>query len=367
MGSSMNFNNFGEPDGNGGGTTYPLARQSSVYSLTFDEFQNTMGGGSGKCFGSMNMEEFLKSIWTAEEGQAMVSSTIGGGVAPIGNLQRQGSLTLPRTMSLKTVDEVWKDVLKETVCAKDEMANESSNLGPSEPTLSEMTLEEFLVRAGMVRDDIQPSERPNNVGPLNDFPPQNGNNSGLIQFQQSSQNHGSSSNQLTEPNNTVFSFPNLGTNGSSQRPPQQPQYQLQPLFPKQTTVAFSAPSQHGNHLRLDAIVKSNVETPSPSPTPYHFGEGGRGRRTPGSLEKVVERRQRRMIKNRESAARSRDRKQAYTLELEAEIAKLNEMNEELRKKQEEIMEMQKNQILETMNTPGGGKRICLRRTQTGPW
>ena len=74
-----------------------------------------------------------------------------------------------------------------------------------------------------------------------------------------------------------------------------------------------------------------------------------------------------MIKNRESAARSRARKQAYTTELEEEVAKLKEENQVLRKRQVEIVEMQKNQVLEMMNTQQGAKRRCLRRTQTSPW
>ncbi|XP_051142045.1 ABSCISIC ACID-INSENSITIVE 5-like protein 2 [Andrographis paniculata] len=51
-------------------------------------------------------------------------------------------------------------------------------------------------------------------------------------------------------------------------------------------------------------------------------------------EKSVERRQKRMIKNRESAARSRARKQAYTNELENKIMRLEEENERLRRLQE---------------------------------
>uniref|UniRef100_A0A0D3FAW8 BZIP domain-containing protein n=1 Tax=Oryza barthii TaxID=65489 RepID=A0A0D3FAW8_9ORYZ len=81
---------------------------------------------------------------------------------------------------------------------------------------------------------------------------------------------------------------------------------------------------------------------SPSPVPYVFNGGLRGRKAPG-IEKVVERRQRRMIKNRESAARSRQRKQAYMMELEAEVAKLKELNDELQKKQDEMLEQQKNE------------------------
>ncbi|ONK55461.1 uncharacterized protein A4U43_UnF2850 [Asparagus officinalis] len=54
----------------------------------------------------------------------------------------------------------------------------------------------------------------------------------------------------------------------------------------------------------------------------------------GSEEKTVERKQKRMIKNRESAARSRARKQAYTNELENKVSRLEEENERLRKQKE---------------------------------
>ncbi|XP_047974961.1 ABSCISIC ACID-INSENSITIVE 5-like protein 5 [Salvia hispanica] len=115
----------------------------------------------------------------------------------------------------------------------------------------------------------------------------------------------------------------------------------------------------------DGLSKSAVSS-SVSPVPYVFNGGLRGRKS-AALEKVVEWRQRRMIKNRESAARSRARKQAYTMELEAEVAKLKEENEQLQKKQAEIMEVQKNQALEMVKQQSGAKRQCLTRTQTGPW
>ncbi|KAL2512150.1 ABSCISIC ACID-INSENSITIVE 5-like protein 5 [Abeliophyllum distichum] len=427
MGSYMNFKNFGPdtplPDGNGGkpGGNYPLARQSSVYSLTFDELQNTFGG-PGKDFGSMNMEDLLKSIWTAEETQAIASSTSGGnGNGPSGNLQRQGSVTLPRTVSQKTVDEVWRDAFKDVVGVEDGRGSGGSNLGQRQPTFGEVTLEEFLARAGVVREDIQPTGRPNAGGIYGGLPQSSGNNNGsTIRFQQPSANQGVMGNQqLAEINNVVLSSSSIGTNIGGVRSTQQQLQNLQPqvpqLFPKQTTVNFSSPVQTGNngqlaspgtkglvvgmsnpsmnntvvrggamimsgprggamavagesprnHMPSDAISKSTIDTSSLSPSPIAFGEGGRGRRSAGSLEKVVERRHRRMIKNRESAARSRARKQAYTLELEAEIAKLREMNQELQKKQAELVEMQKNQILENVNTPRGGKRRCLRRTLTG--
>ncbi|XP_060168229.1 ABSCISIC ACID-INSENSITIVE 5-like protein 7 [Lycium barbarum] len=409
MESYMNFKNIAEtpqPGSNGGKSMgnidYPLARQSSIYSLTFDELQTTFSG-LGKDFGSMNMEDLLKSIWTAEESQAVTSSTGGRDVnAAAGNLQRQGSLTLPRTLSQKTVDEVWRNFQKETVSTKDGSGTGKSNFGGQrQSTLGEMTLEEFLVKAGVVREDMQSTSNSNDITFNNGLSQQNNNNGLNIAFQQQTQNTGLLINQIAA-NNML----NAVDATSSQH--------QQPLFPQQTTVAFASPMQLSNNGHLasprtrapavgmsnpvvntniaqggvmgmpgfhngvspakggspgnDFVARSKVDNPSSlSPSPYAFSEGGRGRRSGSSLEKVVERRRRRMIKNRESAARSRARKQAYTLELEAEVAKLKEINEELRKKQAEIMEKQKNQLLEKRNMPCGYKLRCLRRTLTGPW
>ncbi|NP_001311979.1 ABSCISIC ACID-INSENSITIVE 5-like protein 4 [Nicotiana tabacum] len=409
MGSYLNFKNFADtsqPESSGGKPmnidNFSLARQSSIYSFTFDELQSTCG--LGKDFGSMNMDDLLKNIWTAEESQALSSSVAGGNVSvPVGNLQRQGSLTLPRTISQKTVDEVWKDFQKESVNANDGSAPGASNFGQRQSTLGEMTLEEFLVRAGAVREDMQPTRYSKDVTFTSGFTQPSSNNSSLtIAFQQATQNPQQLSNQIA--GNNIF---NVVTTTSSQQKPQQ----AQPLFPKQTTVAFASPMQLGNTAQLASpgtrapivgmsnpsvnttIIQGsimqggvmdmaglhngvtsvkggspgNLDPPSLSPSPYACGEGGRGRRSCTSFEKVVERRRKRMIKNRESAARSRDRKQAYTLELETEVAKLKEIKQELQKKQAEFIEKQKNQLLEKMNMPWENKLICLRRTVTGPW
>jgi ABA responsive element binding factor len=67
-----------------------------------------------------------------------------------------------------------------------------------------------------------------------------------------------------------------------------------------------ATGSSANRVSPDVIAKSNADTSSLSPVPYVFS---RGRKASTALEKVAERRQRRMIKNRESAARSRTLKQ----------------------------------------------------------
>ncbi|KAJ6954948.1 hypothetical protein NC652_006403 [Populus alba x Populus x berolinensis] len=457
MGTNFNFKNFsndpsdavgGRPPGNS-----PLTRQSSIYSLTFDELQNTMGGSLGKDFGSMNMDELLKNIWSAEETQTIATAT-STGVQEGGGLQRQGSLTLPRTLprtlSQRTVDEVWKDMSKEYVI-NGTSAGAANNVPQRQPTLGEMTLEEFLLRAGVAREDIQVAPKVNTNGGFFGDLSRSANNSLAISFQQNrgvglnndntnqislqSSNlplnvNGVRSNQaqaqqqqifanqpnmgyVTQPNNDStnqisLQSSNLPLNANGVRSNQAQVQQQQQIFPKQPKMGYvtqmplqSGPGIRGgmlgigdqgidsglmqgggmgvvglggiatgspaNQLSSDGIGKSNGDTSSVSPVPYVFRESVRGRRAGGAVEKVVERRQRRMIKNRESAARSRARKQAYTMELEAEVAKLKEENEELRKKQAEMMEIQKNQVAEMMNMQQGGKKRCLRRTQTGPW
>ncbi|KAL9354533.1 hypothetical protein Peur_052503 [Populus x canadensis] len=435
MDSQWDYKNFGNAPPGQSSVTKPqenpfLIRQSSVYSLTFDEFQNTWGGGLRKDFGSMNMEELLKNIWTAEETQAM-TNTLGvgsGGSAPGGNLQRQGSLTLPRTLSQKTVDELWRDLIKETSgAAEDESGSAGSNLPQRQQTLGETTLEEFLVRAGVVREDTQQIGRPNNsgfFGELSLLKNNNNNDSSVaIGFQQPNGNNGLMGTRRMENNGNLVANqpPSLTLDAGGIRPTQQlPQsrqlsQQQQLLFPKPAaTVAFASPLHLSNNAQLaspgvrrsvvgiadrsvnnglahsggmgivslatggvtiatgssanrvspDVIAKSNADTSSLSPVPHVFS---RGRKASTALEKVAERRQRRMIKNRESAARSRTLKQAHTQELEAEVAKLKELNEVLQRKQAEIIEMQQNQFFETKKAQWGGKRQCLRRTLTGPW
>ena len=252
----MNFKNFGnEPSMEGRGRlpgNNLLARQSSVFSLTFDEFQSTMGAGIGKDFGSINMDELLKSIWSAEETQTMVwSNSVGqeGGVSN-GHLQRQGSLTLPRTLSQKTVDEVWRDMAKES---KDGIGGGvgGSIFPHRQPTLGEMTLEEFLARAGVVREDAQlqfPGKPNDNTGFFGELS-RTGDNSALgIGFQQTDRNSGLTGNRVPEViNQTVLQSVNLpvnvrGVRSTQQRQRQQQQHQQQQqLFSIQPTFAYANP------------------------------------------------------------------------------------------------------------------------------
>jgi ABA responsive element binding factor len=66
-------------------------------------------------------------------------------------LQRQGSLTLPRTLSAKTVDEVWRNLVRDDPVTG-VVADGAEPQPHRQATLGEMTLEEFLVKAGVVRE-----------------------------------------------------------------------------------------------------------------------------------------------------------------------------------------------------------------------
>ncbi|XP_073152333.1 ABSCISIC ACID-INSENSITIVE 5-like protein 5 isoform X2 [Henckelia pumila] len=435
MGSNLNFKNFEQMhmDGDGsGGFSFPLARQSSVYSLTFDEFQSAVGA-AGKDFGSMNMDELLKNIWSAEENQN-IGSTSGlhasGAQEMGGSLGRQGSLILPRTLSLKTVDEVWKDMSKEYNIGGTDLSGGTGGFSMSQrqPTLGQMTLEEFLTRAGAVREETgsRLDGNANIIVSLNDLtPPLSSNLEFGFGYQQAGNvssgglisgvaGIGESSIQMVAQSGNLP----LSVNGVRSSVYEFGNQQQQ-LLPKQPALAYAAPVavQSNGHLSSPGIAGGfigmadpsmnntmvqnttfhgggmgilglgpngvSIETGSPavstdgfnkvngdgasvSPVPYAFNGGLRGRKV-AAVEKIVERRHRRMIKNRESAARSRARKQAYTSELEAEVAKLKEENQELQKKQADLVEVQKNQVLEMKKQQkNGSKRRCLRRTFTGP-
>lgn len=84
-----------------------------------------------------------------------------------------------------------------------------------------------------------------------------------------------------------------------------------------------------------------------------FGNGvdisGRGKRRRAAMEPMDEaalQRQRRMIKNRESAARSRERKQAHQVELELIASRLEEENELLLKEKAERSKERLKQLME---------------------
>ncbi|XP_021761043.1 G-box-binding factor 4-like [Chenopodium quinoa] len=101
--------------------------------------------------------------------------------------------------------------------------------------------------------------------------------------------------------------------------------------------------------------------------------GVRGKRRGGPimepLDKAAQQRQRRMIKNRESAARSRERKQAYQVELESLAMKLEEENEQLLREKAERKNERLKQLMEKVVPVVEKKRPprVLRRVRSMQW
>ncbi|CAN1134118.1 ABSCISIC ACID-INSENSITIVE 5-like protein 1 [Linum perenne] len=239
------------------------------------------------------MDEFLNSIWTAEENNHHHHTSTpttpvvkNAGISKQPSLPRQGSITLPEKLCRKTVDEVWSEIHNGKRSGQRKSGNHGGtsssganvqNAGsvPRQQTFGEMTLEDFLVKAGVVREQD-------------------------------------------------------GGGGSAAVPPPQ---QQQPYG-----YAVVRPASPVSSDNVDGAVGNNQYGMDMT-----GGFRGRKRVIDGPVERVVERRQKRMIKNRESAARSRARKQAYTVELEAELNQLKEENIQLKQTLVEMERKRKQQ------------------------
>ncbi|KAI3667077.1 hypothetical protein L6452_42120 [Arctium lappa] len=299
--------------GGNGGTQHPksdgFSKQEALYNLTLDEVQHQLGD-LGKPVSSMNLDEILKSVWTAE-----TEANVGMSSSGAGPLQHTHFASATRHSTLdfstnKTVDELWQDIQQKKKKKKKKDDNnhnlDSRKAGQQgkQPTLGEMTLEDFLAKAGIV---TKSSEEKNNlaavVGPDSIALP----------------------HQDISPQWMQFQIPPI----QQQHVFMPTHHQLQPPLPTTSATA--------NQIMDPAYSETQI-TMSPSPLMSTLSDTqtpGRKRAASGDvMEKTVERRQKRMIKNRESAARSRARKQAYTHELENKVSRLEEENERLKREKE---------------------------------
>ncbi|KAK1412964.1 hypothetical protein QVD17_34602 [Tagetes erecta] len=279
-----------------------LSRQGSLYNLTLDEVQHQLG----KPFSSMNLDELLKTVYTAEGNQGMSSNAAT-------------YTQLDSGVTKKTVDEVWQDIQqgqkKKDVSDDDSNVSKSGSFksgdGKRQRTLGEMTLEDFLVKAGVVVDSCS------------------GKKNQEEDVEQQEMRLASYQSCNIQQQNVIMAG----------------HYQVQ----HPCTVT-------GGPLMDVGYV---------SPTPLMGGlsdrfMSGRKRFASGDVvEKSVERRQKRMIKNRESAARSRARKQAYTHELENKVSRLEEENERLRREKEA------EKVIPWVPPPN--PKYQLRRTSSAPF
>ncbi|KAK7324860.1 hypothetical protein VNO77_28750 [Canavalia gladiata] len=328
-------------------TSSELNKQNSILTLTLDEFQCK----SGKSFGSMNMDEFLASIWSSDDNQAnppppthdvAAQSKSMATESSQPTISKQGSFSVPPPICKKTVDEVWSQIHKSPPQHNEANNNLSRNKTlKKQQTLGEMTLEDFLIKAGVVQESSSP---------FNSSSPQP---------------------------RTSMPFQNQIGNMAS-KGPFNASYGLRPAM----GIRFSTQHDIGNcvssnGLETQEMLPQNSSSVAKDHTTSLSGEkcqslsesGGSGNRKriiDGPPEVVVERRQRRMLKNRESAARSRARRQAYTVELEAELNLLKEENEKLKQILAEAGCKRKQEILQRKHSTLAQKRTEKLRAMKRP-
>ncbi|XP_027333635.1 ABSCISIC ACID-INSENSITIVE 5-like protein 3 [Abrus precatorius] len=260
----------------------PMVRQGSLYNLTFDEVQSQLGN-TGKPHHSLNLDELQKNVISAESGQ-LVETPSSDHSFILGNIGLNG------TLSNKTVSEVWRGIVHQ------EHVNKSVDTHMRQPSLGETTLEDFLARAGVIHVGNQ-----DDVDVIGDTQPLMGidpmvmpsQHEHWMQMQMQMQMH----------------IPAININ------PQQQQHQHQHEQIIGLCPDFSVTKSEYENPVMDIGYSENslaISMSSACSDSKSAIVGKKNKYSDEVLEKTIERRQKRMAKNRESAARSRAKKQVST-------------------------------------------------------
>ncbi|KAJ7947985.1 Abscisic acid-insensitive 5-like protein [Quillaja saponaria] len=313
-----------------------LSRQDSITSLKLAEIQCK----SGRSFGSMSVDEFLASIWLPDENQ--FTSQPNNDVVTNNNcitaeptFCQQASLATPNPICKKSVDGVWSEIHKDQPQGPQQhAAKATSNKEPldGQQTFGEMTLEDFLIQAGVVQASIKSSQQETTMPAQTQTANFASSKSPDASFGVGQAKGTRSSNQQNV--RSYVSNNGLGT------------YQM---FPDSTNNDST----------------ENYRTQS-------RGNNNKKRIIDGPPEVVMERRQRRMLKNRESAARSRARKLAYTVELEIELKQLIEKNQQLKQSVAELDRKRIDEVEKRLKHSTKAARIAerlktIRKTVSLSW
>ncbi|KAI4322413.1 hypothetical protein L6164_022111 [Bauhinia variegata] len=299
------------------------------------------------------MDEFLANILNSDESQvisdqstqdeatAAQKESTAAATEPTPNPQ-QASFSVPPPICNKTVDEVWSEIHKGQPQQNEANGNNLTQSGTlrKQPTPGLISLEDFLVKAGVVQKSALPLSSPSQPTSLP-------NQTNIIRPLQPSYGLGAA---------IAVGFSTQQNVGDYVPTMAYPRYQM---FPQNNSIIVNGPKT--SWVTPDRF--QNMREPS--------GVNTKRRIIDGSPEVAVERRQRRMLKNRESAARSRARRQAYTVELEAELTQLKQENDMLKqvlaeaeRKREEEITLKKN----PMKAEKRAKQLrAISRTVSAPW
>ncbi|XP_054789285.1 ABSCISIC ACID-INSENSITIVE 5-like protein 3 [Prosopis cineraria] len=248
-------------------------RHGSMPNQNFDEFQSILEHKCEKPLFRMNFDELLNNTTSTESGQ--ITQNLPLSSSPVSHF-----LDLNATMSKKTLDQVWSDfVVQEHVNRIDNQVNR--------PSLKETTVADLMVREEAMNNGKQ-DHIGADVQPLITIDP----------TEMVSQQANWMQMQLQIP--VGINYSDLGVRKS---------------------VSVTCYSEKvlplGISLPITCSSKSQVEA----------GATERKRRySDETLNENFERKQKRMIKNRESAARSRARKQEYTKNMVEKRDRLEQRN-----------------------------------------
>ncbi|KAK9843760.1 hypothetical protein WJX81_005117 [Elliptochloris bilobata] len=252
----------------------------------------------------MNMDEFLSTVWDRADPAAL------GGLAAV---DEQAELPAPRgptpppegapashsDYSGKTVEEVWQ------------LIHGTGARGPETQTsLASVTLGSFLQSAGLGSLALDLPDIPELQGL-----PSRGPLSPLCV-----------DGALLAP---ASALPTRDA-AALAAAPAAPGTSVAPQAGPSTTRPSSAASDLQRQASRQLLTRSErADALVPPPPPVPRGGRQRKRKDPDVVDERTARLQKRMVKNRESAARSRARKQQYTTELETQVEELKSINREL--------------------------------------
>ncbi|TKY56221.1 ABSCISIC ACID-INSENSITIVE 5 protein 3 [Spatholobus suberectus] len=252
----------------------PMVRQGSLYNLTFDEVQSQLGN-TGKPLHSMNLDELHKNVISAESGQ-LVQDPSSDHSFILGNIGLNG------TLSNKTnISEAWRGIVHQ------EHVNRSVDTPLQQPCLGETTtLENFLARAGVINVGDQ-----DNVNVIGDTQALMGIDPMVLPSQRE---HWL---QMQVPSINIH---------------QHQEQQHQQIIGSCADFNVSKTFYENPVMEIGYSENSVGISMSPAYSDSKSAVFGKNRYSDEVLEKTIERRQKRMAKNRESAARSRAKKQVST-------------------------------------------------------
>nr|KYP47508.1 ABSCISIC ACID-INSENSITIVE 5-like protein 3 [Cajanus cajan] len=251
-----------------------MVRQGSLYNLTFDEVQSQLGN-TGKSLHSLNLDEIHKTVISAESGQ-LVQDPSSDHSFILGNIDLNG------TISNKTdIGEAWRGMVQQ------QHVNRSMDTHMQQPNLGE-TLESFLARAGML--DVGDHD---NVNVIDDAQPVMGIDPMVMPSQ--------------HEHWLQMQIPGINIHQHHHR-----EQQHQQIIGSCPDFNVSKTFYENPVMEMGYSENSVGISMSPAYSDSKSAVFGKNRYSDEVMEKTIERRQKRMAKNRESAARSRAKKQVST-------------------------------------------------------